>query len=99
MSDEKKLRQLEAIENFGRALHELHCEGIYFQDDITEKITLVDQETGEQVGQIAYSGLLARLTGQDIDELAVSDDYFRDAIKSFRDRMNEYPDSVLFENR
>lgn len=79
----KKMRQLEVVEGLGRALLDLCCEGIYLQDDMAGKITLVDGETGEQIGQVAYSN---------IDEFTITDDYFRDALKSFRERMNGYPE-------
>ena len=84
MSSEKKKRQLEAARNFGKALHDLHCAGImqeYYRDEMGEKITLIDQETGVQIGQFASAEILTKMTGQIIDEFAVSDDYFGNLVK------------------
>ena len=84
MSNEKKKLQLEAARKFGEALHELRCAGVrqeYFQDGMTDKITLVDRDTGAEIGQFAASELMFEMTGQTIDEFALSDDYFGNLVK------------------
>ena len=84
MNNEKKMRQLEAARNFGKALHDLRCAGVrqeYYRDEMGEKITMIDQETGAQIGQFASAEILTKMTGQIIDEFALSDDYFGDLVK------------------
>lgn len=84
MSNERKKLQLEAARKFGEALHELRCAGImqeYYRDEMGEKITMIDQETGAQIGQFASAEILTKMTGQIIDEFALSDDYFGDLVK------------------
>ena len=83
MVNEKKKRQLEAARNFRDALHDLRCEGVrtvLYQDDLVEKITLLDRETGKQIGEFATSELFSIMTGQIIDEFAISTDYFGDLV-------------------
>jgi len=85
MTTEKKKLQLEAVRNFWKALEDLRCAGIkqeYLKDEKEEKITLIDQETGEQVGDFVSTELLTDVTGQIFDEYYVSYEYFGDLVKS-----------------
>lgn len=86
MSNEnkKKMEQLEAARNFGKALHDLRCAGIdpvYQKDEFTSRVVLLDRKTGVQIGEFASAEFLADLTGQTIDEFSLSDDYFGDLVK------------------
>lgn len=79
MDNEKKKRQLEAAENFRDALHNLRCAGVrlVFHDEFgVDKITMFDRETNVQIAEFAVGEFIAILTGQIIDEFAVSTDYF-----------------------
>ena len=84
MDNEKKERQLEAAMNFKDALHNLRCEGVRLvlhPGNSVYKITLFDRETDEQMAEFAAGEFLAILTGQIIDEFALSTDYFGDLLK------------------
>lgn len=86
MSNEnkKKMEQLEAARNFGKALHDLRCAGIdpvYQKDEFTSRVVLLDGKTGEHIGEFAAAEFLTGLTGQFFDEFALSDDYFGDLVK------------------
>ena len=77
--------QLEAVRNFWKALEDLRCAGIkqkYLKDEKEERITLIDQETGKQVGDFVSTELLTDVTGQICDEYYVSYEYFGDLVKS-----------------
>lgn len=84
MTDEKKKLQLEASRNFGKSLHDLRCAGIktvYHQDGYTDRVVLVDRETGERIGEFAAAEFLTDMTGQIFDEFVVADDYFGELVK------------------
>ena len=84
MSKEKKKQQLDAVKAFGQALHDLRCAGIrqeYQQDGTADRIILIDRESDEQVAEFAAAEFLIGITGQTIDEFAISTDYFGDLVK------------------
>lgn len=84
MKNEKKRRQLEATRNFFNALYELRCTGvrqIYYQDEMLDKITLVDVDTNEQIGEYAAGESLRKMFGQILDENALSSEYFVDLLE------------------
>ena len=82
--DEKKKRQFEAARTFGKALHDLRCEGVrqeYRQDGVTDKVFLIDRETNKRIAEFAFSEMLMDVGGQIVEDYVVSGDYFGDLVK------------------
>ncbi len=84
MNNEKKMRQLEAARNFGKALHDLRCAGVrqeYQQGRLMESVILIDRETDEKVAEFSTLEFLVDITGQIVDGFTVAKDYFGELVK------------------
>ena len=81
----KKAEQLDAVLEFGAALHKLRGTGVMldFQEvgGVKQIIEFLDRETEEHIGEFAYIEALTAVTGQIIDELACAEEYFGDLAK------------------
>lgn len=87
---EKKEQQLKAAEKFGEALYNLRSAGVkleYMANDYKEVLAFIDRETGQHIGEYAYSEPLFALFGQDINEFVLSTDYFGDLLGQDPTRM------------